>query len=97
MICNDMQLKFIILYAFSYILGQKRKRPYQGNTLDGRSSKRLRERSPVQQGGQLEGSAEEPVALVESALQNTASVYQKCFSQEDRRNLLENLATDLTD
>ena len=97
MICNDMQLKFIILYAFSYILGQKCKRPYQGNTLDGRSSKRLRERSPVQQGGQLEGSAEEPVALVESALQNTASVYQKCFSQEDRRNLLENLATDLTD
>ena len=85
------------MFAFSYILGQIRKRPYQSKTLDGRPSKRLRERNAVQQGGHLEDTAEKPVVLVESALQNTASVYWKRFNQEDRRNLLENLKTNLTE
>ena len=80
-----------------HILGQKRKRPYQSNTLDVGSSKRLRERNAVQQDGQLEGTAEESVVLVQSALQNTASVYRKRFNQEDHRNLLENLKTNLTE
>ena len=80
-----------------HILRQKRKRLYQSNTLDGESSKRLRERNAVQQGGQLESTAEEPVVLVESALQNTASVYRKRFNQEDHGNLLENLKTNLTE
>ena len=78
-----------------HILGQKRKRPYQSNTLDGGSSKRLRERNTVQQGGQLEDTAEEPVVLVQSLLQNTVSVYRKRFNQEDHRNFLENLKTNL--
>ena len=37
------------------------------------------------------------VVLVESAIQNMASVYRKRFNQEDRRNLLENLKTNLTE
>ena len=73
---------------FSYILGQIRKRPYQNNSLDGRSSKRLRDRNAVQQGGQLEDTAKEPVVLVESALQNTASVYRKSFNQEFIREFI---------
>ena len=79
-----------------HILGQKRERPYQGNTLDGGYSKRLRKRNAVQQAGQLEDTAEEPVVLVESALQNVVSVYGKHFNQEHRRNLLENLKMNLT-
>ena len=46
-----------------HILRQKRKRLYQSNTLDGESSKRLRERNAVQQGGQLEDTVEEPSCI----------------------------------
>ena len=46
-----------------HILRQKRKRLYQSNTLDGESSNRLRERNAVQQGGQLEDTAEEPSCI----------------------------------
>ena len=59
--------------------------------------KQLRERNAVQQGGQLEDTAKEAVVLVESALQNAASVYRKHFNQEDCQNLLENLKTSLTE
>ena len=59
--------------------------------------KQLRERNAVQQGGQLEDTAKEAVVLVESALQNAASVYRKHFNQEDCQNLLENLKTNLTE
>ena len=97
-VSNDIfQLTILILYTFSYILVEIRKRTCQSNTLDGRSLKRLRERNAVQQGGQLEDTAEEPVVLVESALQNTASVYRKRCNQEHCRNLLENLKTNLTE
>lgn len=86
------------VYIFRCVfIGQIHERPQQGNTLDGSSSKQSRERNAVQQGGQLENTAEELVIVVESALQSTISVYQKLFNQEAYWNLFEKLKTDLTE
>lgn len=86
------------VYIFRCVfIGQIHERPQQGNTLDGSSSKQSRERNGVQQGGQLENTAEELVIVVESALQSTISVYQKLFNQEAYWNLFEKLKTDLTE
>ena len=86
------------VYIFRCVfIGQIHERPQQSNTLDGSSSKQSRERNAVQQGGQLENTAEELVIVVESALQSTISVYQKLFNQEAYWNLFEKLKTDLTE
>ena len=49
----------------------------------------------IQQGGQVQRNESSPPRLLQSILQNTASVYQKQFNREDRNDLLNRFKNHL--
>ena len=49
----------------------------------------------VQQDGQFQASESNPLRLLQSSQQNTASIYQKQFNRDDRVGLLSRLKNHL--
>ena len=56
----------------------------------------MREDGIIQKGGQVQGKELDPPKLLQSSLQDTASIYQKQFNREDRNDLLNRLKCDPT-
>ena len=78
------------------VLGRRKKHFYEGQSLEGYVLKRVRaDDDIVQQGGQFQAYESNPLRLLQSSLQNTASIYQKQFNRDDRADLLSRLKNHL--
>ena len=76
--------------------GRRRKRFYEGQGLEEYVLKCVRvDDNIVQQDGQFQASESNPLRLLQSSQQNTASIYQKQFNRDDRVGLLSRLKNHL--
>ena len=76
--------------------GRRRKRFYGGQGLEEYVLKCVRVNDNiVQQDGQFQAIESNPLRLLQSSLQNTASIYQKQFNRDDRVGLLSRLKNHL--